>query len=176
MTDEAPKRRRTTLQEVTELRLATVRLTDQVSTLSHTLQVVGQLQEQQRQLSDRVMQVAEDSATVEDIEQVAAVQAASALDFRTGVLRRIHTTVILMALAAIMGLGFYVQHVETAKRQRYDACLRVEQVAAQVHDFTQSQIDIERSNRFIDNPLRMKRVASLERLANAYPTQKCEKP
>lgn len=155
---------------------AVTRLGLNADALGEALLTVDRNQRQLAELDHTIQGVERRSASKEDLKKAREEQEQTTLEFRKNTLRRIYSTGIWLALALLVASGAYLQHQVSVEQDTYDKCKTQAFSAVTIRAFVSSQTQIERENRFIDDVLRAKRIASLKQLGDAFPIPKCEVP
>lgn len=150
------------------------RLGENANALGEALLTVDRNQQQLAKLAGQLDQVRQEAVSKEDLESAKQETVQSAQEFRKVALSRIYTTVILMIVAALFIVGFYVDRVAKERVKTVNMCRERAYSARTVNEFANSQIEIETTNPFIDDRLRARRIASLSKLKAAFPVPACE--
>lgn len=162
-------------------RIEAERLNEQISglregvlALGDALLQVDKTQQQLTQLGQQLTEVEESSVSKAELERAEKLRARKALEFRKKALARITSTSILLGLALLAGLVFFLEYGARQDEEAQQVCLGRQFASATVNTFTESQIAIERDNLVISDAVRNRRIDSLRTLGSAFPSPECK--
>lgn len=142
--------------------------------LGEALLQVDRNQQALTRLGKELKRVDDASATKEDLEAAAQRQREATIQFRKNTLSRIYTTATVMGIALLVGGAIVVDRQQANMLEEQQKCLATRASTTSVQAYVTSQRAIELENRFIDDDLRKKRLASLDALGRAFPIPECE--
>lgn len=143
--------------------------------LGQALLQVDKQQQVLTKLGTEIGEVRDASITRNEVRETERRRATDTLSFRKTLLSRIYATAIILALLIVGTIAGLQERADKQRESRRTLCQASASTAENVQRFTTDQITIERTNRFIDDALRRKRIASLETFRLAFPDPPCLK-
>lgn len=150
------------------LSLGVERLAEETGGLNAVLTKVDEQQQRLSNLGRDLERVEEQSAKKEDVKKTAQTLTQGQEDFRQGVIRRgVMTGVGIVVLLLVIAAGLS-ENDRRNKENVLRICKERNQASALVGQYIMEQTQIELSNKFIDDELRAKRIASLKNLQRGF--------